>query len=105
MNWQEVKLSPEAEKLYNDFKYRTVVNFDRLLYDFFDEQGIKIFIKPARPDVPFPNVLLYKWEIQNFLDLDETDFKKYPTRTEAEEQAFLRAFEILEEKLKEAKNG
>ena len=69
----------------------------RVLYDFFDEQGVYIII-----DIEFHN-MKNRWDF-TLLDNDDYDLTKdncydYKTRTEAEEQAFEKAFEILEEKL------
>ena len=64
---------------------------DRLLYDFFDEQGIIIVIN-------------YYWEGKTFCTEIWVNGKNdsdilYNTRPEAEEQAFECAFAILEERL------
>ena len=61
----------------------------RHLYDFFDEQGIIIEIKWYKTD--FRYNIWFNDYVRN------AQHRK--TRTEAEEQAFLKAFEILEEKL------
>lgn len=68
----------------------------RFLYDFFDEQGTYI------------NILLFgkvgwTWDIRDrdFHVLAQPEFNDTKfTRVEAEAQAFLKAFELLEEKLK-----
>ena len=77
---------------------------DRDLFDFFDEQGIYININLSYvSDEGF----WFEYEIDTFnkktdcCSMDESDYEepyKTTTRTEAEEQAFLKAFEILEDK-------
>ena len=87
---------------------------DRMLYDFFDEQGIYINILEAgiltgkiKDYTNFRWVMTTgfktdrdagKWESSSIYNHDYPLDKKV-TRTEAEEQAFLKAFEILEDKL------
>jgi hypothetical protein len=93
MNWKELNLSSEVEKLCNDFKYRTVANFNRLLFDFFDEQGIIVEIE-------------YNWGTLKFnpiVNSDDVSVTEYETRQEAEEKAFKKAFQLLEEKLNRGK--
>ena len=81
----------------------------RALYSFFDEQGIYVTIiydglAPFQAQITqegkSENGREYVWHLPDFRILDTWDkhYKKYITRTEAEEQAFLKAFEILEEK-------
>jgi len=72
----------------------------RFLYDFFDEQGIFITVSYDRA------YQFFWWQITNEDAKCENMYWTHPpseaiykTRTEAEEQAFLRAFKILEEKL------
>ena len=68
----------------------------RNLYDFMDEQGIWIKITPP---IGFDEGLNdFEWSI---FSLRQEIFCKesYKTRTEAEEKAFEKAFEILENKL------
>ena len=62
----------------------------RALYSFFDEQGIYTIINRSPADNEF------FWSID--IDKDFCDGDYTNTRTEAEEQAFLKAFEILEDK-------
>ena len=89
MNWNKIKEKyPKSEALIDK-----CIRTDRDLYDFFDEQGIYIGI-----GVPLPG--------QDFWDAKITtpeDYKyihsTFPTRTEAEEKAFERAFELLESKV------
>ena len=58
----------------------------RVLYDFFDGEGIYIVMGRGGGE--------FFWMVDEFLDcLDDGGYEK--TRTEAEEQAFLKAFEIL----------
>jgi hypothetical protein len=98
MNWKEIKTNqPTAYAKY--LKYPFPVNA-RPLFDFFDEQGINVFID-WMPDQTGRGIeYLYKildWECQ------QGDSGPYPTRREAEEQAFTKAFELLEEKLNRGK--
>lgn len=73
------------------------VKNDRHLYDFFDEQGICIAV------YPFFNHFIWKIHLPETLNPFIDGDRKYDSRTEAEEQAFLKAFEILENKLLETK--
>ena len=76
----------------------------RLWYDFFDEQGIYIEITLAHTkdwDIWFEYLICSKKLKDDFCSMDEPDYcepYKTKTRIEAEEQAFLKAFEILEKK-------
>jgi hypothetical protein len=101
MNWKSIKKKyPKAFKLLD----KTVDIFwdCRFLYDFFDEQGIIIQIKFFWK----AEILKKKWsyEISNDFEYiyssNLNDSITYSNRIEAEEQAFLKAFEILEEKIK-----
>lgn len=77
-------------------------NGNRFLYDFFDGERISIEVSWYHSDNPTIGII---W------DADITDFNcpaqiyevvdNCDSRTEAEEQAFLKAFEILENKLEE----
>lgn len=60
----------------------------RILYDFFDEEGIHIYIQPfdAAGDI------LYSANILG----QEDNIADYTSREEAEEAAFIKAIEILE---------
>jgi hypothetical protein len=70
----------------------------RRWYDFFDEQGIyiEIYVLEINDDFTASD---WQYDIANESNMIEDI--DYPTRTEAEEQAFIQAFEILENKLKE----
>lgn len=68
----------------------------RDLYDFFDKQNIYISINVNM-------FMMFDWSIITAPDISisiQSDFD-YNLRTEAEKQAFLKAFEILEDKLNE----
>jgi len=67
---------------------------DRQLYDFFDEQGIYIF--PLRGGYHFKG-LKFGYEIQADRRYRQHGFKSRP---QAEQAAFEKAFEILENNLK-----
>lgn len=68
----------------------------RYLYDFFDEQGIKIIHIPSYNNG-------HEWcsamILINGLDANSGDLNEYSTRTDAETNAFTKAFELLERKL------
>ena len=79
----------------------------RTLYDFFDSEGIRVTVDIFEgyetqwhyyifQPTPEGKDKVYKWEINPDIDIKEFS---YLTRPEAEEQAFLKAFEILENKL------
>lgn len=69
---------------------------NRYLYDFFDEQGIKIIHIPSYNNG-------YEWcsamILINGSDANSGDLNEYSTRTDAETNAFTKAFELLERKL------
>lgn len=72
---------------------------NRVLYDFFDEQEIRVFIEWGINQSDHGK-LIYYFKIfyskeMNFV----AGSRQYSTRTEAEEQAFTKAFQLLEEKL------
>jgi hypothetical protein len=98
MNWQEV-----IDKYFCSYM-RLVGNNNkppkniRDLYDFFDEQGIIIEIGvdwTMEPKYCYRVIRDY-WGDDRQRKWSDLFYK----RTQAEEQAFLRAFEILENKLK-----
>ena len=96
MNWNEIKEKyPKAfENLFESGMY----HFDghpRDLYDFFDERGIYVDVRPFYYDQLFfiTGILTFVTDVA----IDWTE--KADTRTEAEEKAFEKAFEILENKL------
>ena len=69
----------------------------RNLYDFFDSQGIIVEITKY-----YHNAGNTKWNYDVSDELNYNlgnNFDEYATRTEAEEKAFEKAFEILEDKL------
>ena len=89
MNWKIIKEKyPKAYELA--LKNSNPAFCDRLLYDFFDSQGIYAIINRSPADNEF------FWSIDIGKDFCDGDYTN--TRTEAEEQAFLKAFEILEDK-------
>ena len=119
MNWTLIKEKyPKAHKKLGEWldwdkhleKYQHLLHNDRDLYDFFDEQGIYITVMydglaPFQAQITqegkSENGSEYIWHLPDFRFSDtwKNYYKKYKTRTEAEEQAFLKAFSILEEKL------
>ena len=107
MNWKIIKEKyPKAHKyLFDHCKVAIDIDKSRFLYDFFDEQGIYIEIELCYLK---DKTIWFEYDINSpFWDdsicaMNEPDYEepyKTKTRTEAEEQAFLRAFKILEEKL------
>jgi len=117
MNWKEIKKKyTRARKLLDSWKYEgletdcmswvdkygcgeDVFNI-RDLYDFFDEQGIYIQISPKCTINNSVLYLPYIWGMykENSIDFDQ-HLQEGDNRTKAEKTAFLKAFEILEEKL------
>jgi hypothetical protein len=98
---EKIKKYPKAYDAwvtYNQAKYGTAPSKDAYwllmvgsLYDFFDRKGIYIIVNRSPADREF------FWSID--IDVDYYDGDYTATRTEAEEQAFIKAFEILEDKL------
>ena len=102
MNWKQInKDYPKAFKKFvkwldcdsSDmlkFEMMMILKNERDLYDFFDEQGILIFI-------PATMLTWWDWEIYvNDQCMDSSEVEE-PNRKEAESEAFKRAFKILEE--------
>ena len=89
MNFNLIKEKyPKSEALIDK-----CIRTDRDLYDFFDEQGIYInIVRWEEAEVWAYRIII---GIKEYISFEIT----HPTRTEAEEQAFLKAFEILEDKL------
>ena len=117
MNWEEIKnKSPKAFKGMADWVMKTQLyhtnpfihffnqkeqsNAYRILYDFFDEQEIFIdtyyTLSCFRGRIGFNKHIV---DSQEWLR-DSVWTDKRETRTEAEQEAFTKAFEILEERLK-----
>ncbi len=110
MNWEEIK--DRCSKAYellcgnDEFKrmqYSKLFKGERLLYDFFDENEIAICITPDyygsmeyHPSKYKDGDYIYYWINVGFKWEDDIEYK---TRTEAEQAAFTKAFEILESKL------
>lgn len=116
MNWKEIREKcPKAYRLmwmsgvldlvkyYNgepNFIYSI-----RQLYDFFDSEGMVIEIRlayDAGENIWFEYAIYKETGHCLFTTMDEPDYKepyKTKTRTEAEEAAFTKAFDILENKL------
>ncbi len=115
MNWNKIK--PKAHKQFKKWVTKNIAWYDgfcwdeiygdfeeRHFYDFFDGQGIYISIKYdcrwKNPDSTDSEVIsFWDWEIDDSLNnLGSSDVEE-PTRAEAEEKAFEKAFGILENKL------
>lgn len=104
MNWKKIKDKyPKAFKEGQDWwvahaeKYEPAFLFNignRFLYDFFDEQGI--YIEACVPLSGDEGINAFGWMIYPRGVLSDFEYK---TRIEAEEQAFLKAFELLEQRL------
>ena len=96
MNWNKIKEKyPKAhKKLFDTCKVVIDIDSDRDLYDFFDEQGIIINVYNLFGS--------FWWDIKEYYErlfAEHAKEDQYKTRTEAEEKAFTKAFELLEEKL------
>ena len=94
MNFNLIKEKyPKAFALYTE-KYGLKYFLCRELYLFFDEQGIFIeILKMFNGNYTTPTGFYF------YIDDYTRDEYSADTRTLAEEQAFLKAFEILEDKL------
>ena len=100
MNWKEINEKwPKAYSLFMSARFDRLIAYRKFevpndyigdLYDFFDEQGIIIEIMWYHKD--FRMNVWYNKEVKFAGHLN--------SRQEAEEAAFLKAFEILEEKLR-----
>ena len=113
MNWKETKEKcPKALHKYNLYNWDGYENYkidnyapivlkdlaktnNRNLYDFFDENGV---IVSVIYEINADGLEYYDWEIY------DNNTRTYPdnehnSRTEAETEAFNKAFEILENKL------
>lgn len=101
MNWEEIKekyprsynLIYQQAREYANVLYESPI---RWLYDFFDTQGIYIGVEVWHTKLHkhFSCVITDKFSSHPIYS--QTDIV---SRTEAEEQAFITAFEILESKL------
>ena len=103
MKWDKIKEKyPKAwGVLLKWMKYLEpdIYRLGRNLYDFFDEQGIYIKVFFDYSVIPKKFTSYWDWEIDvNYEHRCSSDVEE-PTRTEAEEKAFEKAFFILEEKL------
>jgi len=101
MNWNEIKkdypksfdLLDKAVDIHWELEPERYQRL-RFLYDFFDEQGIYISINVNM-------FMMFDWSIITTPNISisiQSDFD-YNLRIEAEEQAFLKAFEILEDRI------
>ena len=109
MNWNKIKEKyPKAwglligfigENHIESFQYLTIL-FRPFLYDFFDEQGIYINVNWRNYyDTNHNHRTFFDWEVYTEDISGYSSEVEEPTRTEAEEKAFEKAFEILEGKL------
>jgi len=105
MNWKQINEKyPKANSLFSEWiDKRGLINFvDRDLYDFFDEQGIFIqseieYTREIDELNNNPHYCIEEW----YYDIHDHSLSlasDYPfkSRTEAEQAAFEKAFEILE---------
>ena len=110
MNWTNIKKKyPKVWELFVVFRAKANTIADekgsrdgdifklRDLYDFFDEQGIAISIVWTMHPTEDRLEYYYDFAVDNVAAF-ESD-KHYPSRTEAEEKAFEKAFKILEGEL------
>lgn len=77
-------------------------NLTRDLYDFFDSEKVYVGVWPERDFVKKSIVFMYSitnGKQHHILNDDTVYIASYDTRTEAEEAAFTKAFEILEQQL------
>jgi hypothetical protein len=106
MNWKAIKEKcPKALQeairtgewfIDNDGDVCSCGNGPRVLYDFFDENDIYIGIDVGRyVGEKHMNYEYSIWETEDCVEMS----KCYLSRFEAEESAFTKAFEILEERL------
>ena len=96
MNWTEIKVKyRSAFLIFHLWNQESTHAVDRDLYDFFDEQGIYITIsaRPLHDELPIE----YWLYVIVGKDIREISSNR-DTRFEAEEAAFNKSFEILEEK-------
>jgi len=102
MNWTEIKEKyPKAYDKYIDWCHaedcpssKCYQHTGRDLYDFFDSQEIYVCIEYRYGTASLPR---WYWMVKQDNAANEQDSSQ--TRTEAEEKAFEKAFEILEDKL------
>jgi len=107
MNWTEIKEKyPKGwgkwlDTLADIYIAEGIIANDSDLFDFFDEQGIYISINKLWEHAEFDWGFELSWEDKR--QLEEYDWfengKSYKLRKEAEEQAFMKAFSLLEESL------
>ena len=117
MNWTQIqKDNPFAwEKLVGwhetELNYREIDHPDvwatasppthnelRHLYDFFDEQGVYVTINTTLMPLTTDSTRFFEWYVET-VHSGSTNAEIYNTRQEAEQEAFLKAFQILETKL------
>ncbi len=100
MSWDKINRvaeeCPKARKQFREWVAKNIAHnvgfcFEcRDLFDFFDEQGIYISLHHIEGE------FIYEIEDGNYFN-DDAEYES--TRTEAEEKAFEKAFELLENKL------
>ena len=110
MKWNKIKEKyPKAFDIGQKWWVSNVDNYelditinasDRFLYDFFDEQGMYISAEiDTTMEAKFSPVIYSLTDNEPCEEIWRDEYL-WRTRTEAEEQAFEKAFEILENKLK-----
>ena len=100
MNWNKIKEQcPKASKIFQkwgaDDEEFIMCADPRCSYDFFDEQGIIIVLSYIKGDV----VDWWDYSIYQYGIVIINSGESLHHRTTIEEQAFEKAFEILEDKL------
>jgi len=102
MNWKEIKKKyPKAYKSFGNWINRYAYNTDRDLYDFFDEQGIPVSVYHiVRRYGKFFSVKIFNPISKKTVRILSVPFEIRKSRFKMEKQAFLKAFEILEKKVK-----
>ncbi|HEX2868686.1 MAG TPA: hypothetical protein VHO03_16720 [Ignavibacteriales bacterium] len=129
MDWEEIiKSYPTAWELFGDYVYHTIGNFNvelpeafnseyvnfwisdnpsggkvtvhyRKLFDFFDGQGIRVVVVNGWKDGKM--FWIFRISGKGYFIIRRSE--EYSIRIEAEESAFMKAFEVLEERLRKGK--
>ena len=98
MNWDKIKEQylKAWELFWQSDYYGLQRQNHRIFFDFFDEQGVFIVIDFNFHD----DEKIWDYSVIDEVGYNQSeDLSDYKTRTEAEEKAFEKAFEILENKL------
>ena len=106
MDWIRIeKKFPKGYELVKEWLGDEGIECIRDLYDFFDEQRLHICITKDPQARNYWQTYIWDCTAEEYKDSfyhwikDGQGFPVFSTRTEAEEQAFEKAFQILEERL------